>query len=451
MSLNLFYRLLLLIAFISSLPLTGSGQSAYQPINKTYVDNIQTVRFHVAGFVNSYPLIDLNGSAQLRLSFDDLSEDVKRYTYRVIHCDRNWEPSRLGELEYLDGYAEDNVQEYDFSFRTLAEYVHYDLFFPNRDMDVTKSGNYLLVVYEDEREEKTVITRRFYVVDNRASLNGEVVRATTVKKIHTHQEVDLVANVKQLDLRAPLQELSVAVLQNGRLDNMVTDIIPNLVRGDIVQFNYQGKVSFAGGNEFRNLDLRSIAAPRSEVLDISNEGDRYAMLLASDRPRDQSIFLNYADLNGDFVNFRDDRPVINVAAEFSDGNFDRLNLDFTGDYIMTTFVLKMNQELENDDVYLFGGFTEFQKKDKFMMTWNPTINAYVAQALLKQGFYNYWYVTDRDRIGGVDNNGSEVALSKTEGNFDETENDYITLLYYRPIGGRYDQLVGSTLLNSNVD
>lgn len=448
---NLLFRPFLCLTLFILLPLLANGQSAYEPINKTYVDNIKTVRLHVAGFVNSYPIIDLNGSAQLRLSFDDLSEEVKRYTYRIIHYDQNWEPSGLGELEYLDGYAEDNVQNYDFSFRTLAEYVHYDLFFPNRDMDVTKSGNYLLVVFEDEREEKTVITRRFYVVDKLASLSGEVVRATEINKIHSHQEVDFVANVKQLDLRAPLQELSASVLQNSRTDNMVEGIIPNLVRGDIVQFNYQGKVSFAGGNEFRNLDIRSIAAPRTEVIDISNEGDHYAMLLASDRPRDQSIFLNYVDLNGDFVNFRDDRPVINVAAEFANSNYDRLNLDFTGDYVKVTFVLKMNQPLEDDDVYLFGGFTEFKKKPQFRMTWNPSINAYVGQALLKQGFYNYWYVTDKDGISQVDNNGSPVALSLTEGNFDEAENDYIVLLYYRPIGGRYDQLIASMLLNSNID
>jgi hypothetical protein len=175
------------------------------------------------------------------------------------------------------------------------------------------------------------------------------------------------------------------------------------------------------------------------------------MLLGADRPRDQEIYLNYADLNGDYVNFRFDRPIIGLADEFTGSNYDRLNLDFTGDYISVTFVLEMNQELDRDDVYLFGAFTEFRKKAAFRMIWNPAVNAYVGRALVKQGFYNYWYVSDSDRVSTVENNGSKVALSKTEGNFDETENDYIALIYYRPIGGRYDQIVGSQIMNSNID
>lgn len=427
------------------------SQTAYQPEDLTYVDNIKSVRFHIAGFLHSYPIIGLNAQSRLRLSFDDLSDDVKRYTYRVIHCDQDWQPSGLSELEYIEGYSEDNISDYDFSFRTLAEYVHYDLSFPNRDMRLTKSGNYLLVVFEDEKEEQTVITRRFYVVDDRTSVSGTVVRATEINKIHSHQEVDIAVNIKQLDLRAPMQEMSATVLQNNRMDNAVTDIKPTLIRDEILEFNYQGKVSFAGGNEFRNLDLRSISAPRTEVLDITNEGDHYSMLLAPDRPRDQSIFLNYADLNGDYVNFRFDRPVLTLTDEFVSGDYDRLNLDYTGDYILVTFVLQMNQPLVNDDVYLFGAFTEFKKKPEFKMVWNPSINAYVGQALIKQGFYNYWYVTDKDAGPTVENNGSKAALSQTEGNFDETENAYICLIYYRPIGGRYDQIVGKKIINSNVD
>lgn len=439
--------LTLLFGFATSLV----SQSDYRFENLTYEDNIQTVRFHVAGFIHSYPIIELNGSAQLRLSFDDKSEEVRRYTYRVIHCDQDWQPSGLSELEYIDGFTEDNIQDFDFSFRTLAEYVHYDLFFPNRDMEITKSGNYLLVVYEDDKEERTVITRRFYVVDSQVSLSGSVERAAEVNKIHTHQEVDLIVNVQRLDLRAPLQEVSLTVLQNNRWDNAITELPPNLVRGDQVQFNYQGRVSFAGGNEFRTLDIRSINAPRSDVLEITNEGTHYGMLLAPDRIRSTGGHLDYADLNGDFVNFRFDRPIISLGDQFTGSTYDRLNLDFTGDYVNVTFVLERNQALVEDDVYLFGGFTEFKKKPKFRMIWNPAIGAYVGQAMLKQGFYDYWYVTNTDGLRKIENNGSSVALGQTEGNYDDTENDYIGLVYYRPLGGRYDQIVGMSMLNSNTN
>jgi hypothetical protein len=119
----------------------------------------------------------------------------------------------------------------------------------------------------------------------------------------------------------------------------------------------------------------------------------------------------------------------------------RFGLDFTGEYIDVTFVLKTRTGLPlDDDVYLFGMLTEWQQKHDYRMVWNPNIRAYVGRVLLKQGFYNYYFVTDQK--------GGRVGYDETEDSFDETENDYIALLYHRPLGGRYDRLVGWTLLNS---
>ncbi|HEV3250771.1 MAG TPA: DUF5103 domain-containing protein, partial [Puia sp.] len=41
-----------------------------------------------------------------------------------------------------------------------------------------------------------------------------------------------------------------------------------------------------------------------------------------------------------------------------------------------------------------------------------------------------------------------ASFEFTEGNNIETENDYNILVYYRPLGGRADQLVGIAKLNS---
>lgn len=426
---------------------TLASQDDFEYINKTYLENIKTVRFHVDGFPSSYPVIELNGGAQLRISFDDLNDDIRRYSYRLIHCDSNWEPSSLSVLEYIDGLPQDNIREFDFSFRTISTYVHYTLAFPHRDMQITKSGNYLLLITDTEDDEVPAITRRFMVSENITSVSATVTRAMEVRKVPTHQEVDFTVNTRRLQLRNPQQEIKATVLQNGRWDNAVTNIPPLLIRGEQVSFDHQGLVSFAGGNEFRNLDIRSIAAPRSAVTSITNEGDHYAMVLAPEGLRNQDIYLNYFDLNGDFINFRDDRPILNLGDDYFQQNFDRLNLEYTGEYIATTFVLQVQPPIQSE-IYLFGAFTEFQKKPAFRMVYNELIGAYVARAHLKQGFYNYYYVTDTDSFGRSGDKPQEAILSETEGNFTETENDYQILVYYRPIGGRYDQLVGSRLINS---
>ena len=97
-----------------------------------------------------------------------------------------------------------------------------------------------------------------------------------------------------------------------------------------------------------------------------------------------------------------------------------------------------------------GSFTEWQLKYDYRMVWNTSINAYVGRNFVKQGFYNYYYVTDEGagKTSGA-RPGDRVGYSQTEDSFDQTENDYIGLIYYRPLGGRYDRLVGTTVFNSN--
>ncbi|MBK8879346.1 MAG: hypothetical protein IPN74_12580 [Haliscomenobacter sp.] len=77
------------------------------------------------------------------------------------------------------------------------------------------------------------------------------------------------------------------------------------------------------------------------------------------------------------------------------------------------------------------------------MAYNNAINAYVLKTPLKQGFYDYAYaMTPRNT------EKKAVNLSPLEGDWFETENDYTILIYYRPFGGRYDQVIGMAQFNS---
>ena len=68
---------------------------------------------------------------------------------------------------------------------------------------------------------------------------------------------------------------------------------------------------------------------------------------------------------------------------------------------------------------------------------------YYKRLTLKQGFYSYQYVVK-------DNEGKTAMASYdyTEGNYWETENSYTILVYYRPFGGRHDELVGIRQISS---
>jgi hypothetical protein len=79
------------------------------------------------------------------------------------------------------------------------------------------------------------------------------------------------------------------------------------------------------------------------------------------------------------------------------------------------------------------------------MQYNAEKGVYETSLFLKQGYYDYMYVT-------IDQNDPKriPSFADTEGNIWETENEYMILVYYRPLGGRADELIGMTRLSSLV-
>ena len=420
---------MILLSLLYSLGLLGQYDAVNY--NHTYVENIGCVRFGIAGYQNTFPLVELGSEVQLQLDFDDFDARGKTYVYRITHCDMNWNPSNLAPLDYIDGYEEDYVRELSFSFQTVNNFAHYELIIPNRDVRWTKSGNYLLTIYEDEDEKRPVITRRFVVVDRKVSISAQVVRPAVVSKLQTHQEIDFSIDPQQLTIRSPMQEVRATVLQNGRWDNAIQGLQPSLLRLTTMIFDYQDRIAFPAGNEFRFLDLRTLRNPSRQFIQYIGVSDQQIdVTVQPDQVRHMRPYLSFTDLNGDFVI----------------ENFDQPNAMLSGDYVNTLFQLKRDDAYYDYDVYIYGALSEWQLKPAFRMEYNPALPGYVGKVLLKQGYYNYAYVLvprelPRGKLPVPD-------WSDTEGNFSEAENNYHILIYYRPVGGRYDQLVGVSTVSS---
>lgn len=391
-----------------------------------YVENIKSVRFHLDGLLLTYPIVDLGSSTPLVLSFDDLDGDVKDYSYRLIHCDRDWQPSQLNTMEYLEGFTEELIDNFQYSFKTVQIFTHYRLFLPNNDMRWTISGNYLLAVYEDEGDKVPVITRRFVVVDPKIQIQPRLVRPSQVSKSRTHQEIDFSVDHQRLDIRSPQIEVRAAVLQNGRWDNAVTDLKPFFTRANELVFDYQDKIVFPAGREFRYLDLRSLRFRSENISAIESYRDGYEVILYKDEKRTNQSFFTREDINGKFVI----------------ESYDQQDFDLSGDYADVLFTLYSPAEL-GGDVYLLGAISDWRPKEAFKMVYNPAINGYVAKVLLKQGYYEYAYGVMPD-VEGV----RTLDMSETEGNSYETQNDYTILVYYRPFGSRYDQVIGAVTFDT---
>jgi hypothetical protein len=76
------------------------------------------------------------------------------------------------------------------------------------------------------------------------------------------------------------------------------------------------------------------------------------------------------------------------------------------------------------------------------MEFNRKTGNMEARLLLKQGFYNFKYVIERE--------DGTVELNTVCGNFHFTENTYTILVYYRNFGDIYDSVIGIGSVNSST-
>ena len=420
------YKVLLLFFLFLSFNGVAQEDDNLKNIDYVYKDNIRSVKFHAGGLFLSQPIVELDSDAFLELSFDDLDADSKDYVYTIVHCDADWTPSNLVDMDYIDGFTEEKIINYTYSFNTLKSFTHYSLLLPNENFGWTKSGNYLLKVYEDEDEKELAITRRFMVVEPMFAINAQFVSPSNVSKLKTHHEIDFVVSHKGIKIQNPRQDVKVAILQNGRWDNAITGLQPLFIKGESLIYDFQDKVVFPAGKEYRFADLRSLRYRMTKVEEIQEYEDGYDVFLFRDKDRSNTPYLSDEDVNGNFL------------IENLNENDNRLEAD----YANVIFSLISREPFENKDLYIVGGLTDWQIKDNFKLEYIEKDQAYEADLLLKQGFYNYAYAL-------VDRETGKVDLQSLEGNWYETENEYTILVYFRPFGSRYDRLVGWTTLDSS--
>lgn len=406
-----------------------SQEHKYYYQNAVYREYIKTVQMYRAGFDLSYPVLMLNEDAHLLFKFDNLSNEARNYFYTVIHCDANWNESYIDQTEYIDGFSENPITDYKLSFNTTFNYSNYQVLLPNENMKFNYSGNYVLVVYEDNDKEKIVITQRFYIVEQKVDIQGTVHRATNDPFEGPNQEIDFVIIHNDVLIENPLKDVKVVLMQNGRWDNAIRDLKPIYVRDNRLEYDYQRENVFQAGNEFRYFDNRSNKFNGEYVASTDLHRPYYHKTLLNDEVRANKDFFLYKDMNGKFTVESQDQEVRDPDTEC--------------DYTFVHFTLPLESILLGGTVNVFGALTGWNANKSNEMTWNFNTSAYELTLLLKQGYYNYEYVY-------VPQGATAADHTNIEGSFWETENDYLLFVYYSNFSARYQRLVGFRLFNSAV-
>ena len=159
-------RKIIIICTLVTISIVFAKANIVENKDLVYDQNIQTVLLYPPSDQLLAPVIRLNSTDKLRLSFDDMSPESYQFKYTFVHCTEDWQTSDLDQMDYLDGFFEEDITQYEFSLNAIPPYIHYDLVFPERDMQIKLSGNYILKVYLNSSDDEDVIfTRRFFVVE----------------------------------------------------------------------------------------------------------------------------------------------------------------------------------------------------------------------------------------------------------------------------------------------
>ncbi len=407
-------RIILLCCFIYTVHVGFSQSNFEEPAH------IKTVILKPVS-TNSYaPIIKLG--ERLVLSFDDLYADERDYTYRIEHCTFDWKPSNLLVSEFINGYAEDRILNYENSFNTLQPYTNYTLSIPNENTILKISGNYRILVLDEA--DVIVFKRRFVVYEPKVIVGVPIYRSRDISFIDSKQSVEFIINHPNFRINNPNQEIKPVILQNNNWATAITGLKPQFFRGSQLLYKYNRETSFWGGNEFLYFDSKSIRNTTLNIAKVELGKELYHTYLYTNEERIDQPYTLFPDINGNFT------------VRIMQGQ----NNNTDADYSWVHFSLSCLENLEGKEIYISGNYNNWQLNKSNKLAYNERTGLYEGSLLIKQGFYNYQYVTRT--VNGI------ISYHDIDGSFYQTENDYTVLVYYKKFGSRYDSVIGVGFGNS---
>ena len=382
--------------------------------------NIKTITF-VQNNQNSIALFGLNDPFEIQ--FDDLYGNEANYYYEIVHCNYDWKHSDLSKNEYLQGFDGIRIQEYTNSLNALQLYSHYRIGFPNKNTQLLVSGNYMIKILNEDRE--VVFSRKLMIYENLVTVPMQIKRPRNINDVNYKQNLDFTIKSPNLLFQSPLQNVKVLLLQNGKLNEAITNIKPMFTIGNDLIYKYDTETQFWGGNEFLYFENKIIRASTNFIARVDASNGVYNTHLYTNEARTNKSYTYNPDANGNFV------PL----------NANAGNNAIEADYSWVFFTLSAPSFYEKKNIYINGMFNNYALSDEFKMDYNQEKGIYEKAIMIKQGFTNYQYVV-------ADQNKKIDYENAIDGNFWQTENNYFAIIYYRENNQRYDRIIGKGVANS---
>ncbi|MBO7318227.1 MAG: DUF5103 domain-containing protein, partial [Bacteroidales bacterium] len=329
---NSLYRIVITVALTLIVCITTVAQAPYR--TRTFGFDWRNLQVFVEDNPLAPPVITMGEANRIIISLDLLAEDVTYLDYRIVHCDANWMPSQLSDLEYLDGMNYQNADDYAYSTNTFAHYVNYRVSLPNEQVQFTKSGNYV-VLFSPENSGQIVAQACFSVTERKVEVAAHATSRTDMGYNDIYQQVEFVIANPYFPIQSPFNDLKVVVSQNGRHDNEVTVTRPLRIMGNEIFFEHNRDLIFEAGNEYRRFETVSVTYPGMNVVGYEYYEPYYHAMLNTDFPR--------CDMSYIFDQTQHGRCVIRES------NAEDSNLE--ADYLATHFTLATDK-ISGGNVYI---------------------------------------------------------------------------------------------------
>ncbi len=387
-----------------------ASQTAVLAGNKIYSPTVKTLTTIVNNDWQNRPVMELGSSDVLHIGFDELSHNARRYTCHLTRCEADWtEATEVFESDWLHGFNDFPIDDYQNSLNTTVNYTHYDLTIPNDQCTIRMSGNYRLTIYDEDAGHEAVIDAEFYVVEPVMNIGIGMSTNTDIDVNKSHQQLDITLEYKDLKVVSPEDEIYTVVMQNWNEQTARINPKPQYVYQKGQKWEHQRELIFEAGNEYHKFEVLDVSHPTMGIEHIVWDGKRYqAYPFASTLRRN---YLTDESANG----------------AFCIRNSDRSEIDYTCDYVWVNYCLEAPY---SGDIFVQGQWTNNADATAYQLRYDANSHCYRTQIMQKQGYYSYQY-TDKDG-----------RSAPTEGNFFQTRNKYQVLVYYKRQGGRTWQLVG---------
>ena len=379
--------------------------------------NIKSLEVITNDDFEALPIIQLGNNDQIAIAFDELSHDYHRYVCHLEPCNPNWTSNdALFESEWLQGINDLTIDDYENSINTTTLYTHYTYQFPNDQMNIRMSGNYRLHIIDEDQQCDALVVE-FRVVNPIMGISLSASANTDIDTNRSHQQVNMKVNYNGLHVTRPDDQIQVFVMQNGREDNMKTNVRPTGKTSQGLIWEHSMPLIFEAGNEYHKFEMLDPTHPTLGLNTIYWD-ESTKTWHATPFPCAPRRHYSYdEDANGAFL-LR---------------NSDNYEAERTSEYIYVHYQLKPAPAYDHAHVIVNGRWTT-ESPETYQMIYDPVQQSYDVTVLQKLGYYNYQLLM-------VDMDGTTHTLPE-EGSFFQTENRYQVFVYYKGITDRAWQLTG---------